>query len=65
MAITLQERIAELVKHHGSLRNTARVIGVDVGYLSRMASGERAAPRAPVLRRIGLRRVVCYERIKP
>lgn len=60
--MTLSDRIAELIAQHGSLRNAALVLKVDSGYLSRLASGEKAAPGPGLLRRLGLRRVVTYER---
>ncbi len=56
--MTIQERIAELVAQHGSLREVSRVTRVEVGYLSRLRSGEKSNPKADTLRRIGLRRVV-------
>ena len=63
--MTLQDRIDELVAQHGSLRAVARVTEIDAGYLSRLRSGEKANPEKDKLRRLGLRRVVAYERIKP
>lgn len=60
--MTLAERIDELVRQHGSLRAAARAIRVDAGYLSRLDSGEKTNPSATVLRRLGLRVVVTYER---
>lgn len=62
--MTLQERIAELVEQHGSLRNAALVVKVDVGYLSRLASGEKVRPGKSILQRMGLRLVTTYERTK-
>lgn len=62
--MTLQERIDELVQQHGSLRAVARVTEIDAGYLSRLRTGEKANPEKDKLRRLGLRRVVSYERIK-
>lgn len=62
--MTLQERINELVQQHGSLRAVARVTEIDVGYLSRLRSGEKARPEVDKLRRLGLRRVVSYELLK-
>lgn len=59
----LTDRIAELVSQHGSLRAAARVIEIDVGYLSRLASGEKSRPKAEFLRRMGLKAVIDYERI--
>jgi hypothetical protein len=59
----LSERIAELAAQHGSLRAAARVLEVDPGYLSRLRSGEKDSPEDWLLRRMGLRRVVTYERI--
>lgn len=61
--MTLAQRIDELVKQHGSLRAAAAVLKVDPGYLSRLASGEKARPGKILLRRMGLRAVVSYEAI--
>ena len=63
--ITLPERVHELILQHGSLRAAARVIGIDAGYLSRLASGEKVRPGKEFLRRMSLRAVTIYERIKP
>jgi hypothetical protein len=60
--ISLAERIAELAVQHGSLRAAGRVLDVDAGYLSRLASGEKDNPDEQLLRRMGLRRIVTYER---
>ena len=62
--MTLQDRIDELVAQHGSLRAVARVTEIDAGYLSRLRSGEKVNPEKDKLRRLGLRRVVAYERLK-
>ena len=62
--MTLQDRIDELVAQHGSLRAVARVTEIDAGYLSRLRTGEKVNPEKDKLRRLGLRRVVSYERLK-
>lgn len=62
--MTLQDRIDELVAQHGSLRAVARVTEIDAGYLSRLRTGEKVNPEKDKLRRLGLRRVVTFERIK-
>lgn len=61
-ALTLKERIDELIAQHGTLRAAARVLEVDAGYLSRLRYGEKDEPGETLLRRMGLRRVVAYER---
>lgn len=60
--ITLQERIAELVHIYGSLREVARVVGLDAGYLSRLSGGSKTAPSERVLSRLGLTARTTYER---
>jgi len=59
--VTLQERVAQLIAKHGSLRAAARAIQVDHAYLSRLGSGEKVRPLAGVLKRMGIRRVVDYQ----
>jgi hypothetical protein len=59
--VTLAERIEQLIDRHGSLRNVARVTGVEVGYLSRLRAGEKINPLKETQRRLGVRRVVTYE----
>lgn len=61
----LQKRIADLVLQHDGLNAAARVLKVDPGYLSRLASGEKDSPSGRLLRKLGLRRVVWYERRAP
>lgn len=63
VTVTLAERIAQLVKRHGSMRIVARVIDIDVAYLSRLSSGEKTRPGKTILRRLGLRQIVTYERV--
>jgi len=62
-AMTLQERIDQLVQQHGSLRALARVMEVSPPYICRLRSGVTKNPGTTVLRRLGLRRVVSYELI--
>lgn len=61
--MTIAERIEQLVALHGSLRAVARATGIDVGYLSRLRSGEKVSPEKDKLTRLGLRKVVSYEPI--
>jgi hypothetical protein len=61
----LRERIKELEAQHGGLNAAARVLKVDAGYLSRLASGEKDTPSDKLLRKMGLRRVVWFERLGP
>lgn len=58
--MSLEDRIAELVKQHGSLRKAGRVVGLTGQYLYRLQSGEKTNPSEAVLRKLGLRRVISY-----
>lgn len=62
--MTLAERIEQLRAEHGSLRAAARVTQIDAAYLFRMHSGEKARPSKSVLRKLGIRAVVSYERFQ-
>ena len=62
--VGLGDRISELEQQHGSLRDAAKVLSCDAGYLSRLRSGEKDKPSEILLKRMGLKRVVIYECIK-
>ena len=64
LSVGLGDRISELEQQHGSLRSASKVLGCDAGYLSRLRSGEKENPSAILLKRMGLKRVIAYERIK-
>jgi len=59
----LQDRVHELVAWHGGYAAAARVLKIDKGYLHRLASGAKVRPSDKLLRRMGLRRVVAFERV--
>jgi len=59
-AKTLQDRIAFLEAAHGSLRQLARSIDVDAGYLQRLRDGKKDNPSDAVLDKLGLKRQVIY-----
>ena len=63
--ITLQARIVELMIQHGSLRAAARAVRIDPGYLSRLSNGSKREPSSAVLKKLGVRRIVTYQPIKP
>ena len=52
--VTPAERIAELVREHGSYRAAAKAIGISSPYLHRVASGNKEAGEG-LLRKLGLR----------
>ncbi|RZZ85670.1 hypothetical protein [Pseudoxanthomonas winnipegensis] len=60
---TLEEHIALRAAVSGSLRAYANSLGIDVGYLSRLASGEKDNPSEEVLEKLGLRKIVVYTAI--
>jgi len=60
--VSLQERVAELVAKHGSVRAAALVLGIDHSYLYRLGSGGKTEPSPALLKKLKLRRVVTYER---
>lgn len=58
----VRERIGNLIHRHGSLRKCARVLEISPAYLSRLFRGEKDEPSTTLLRKMGLRKVVRYER---
>ena len=61
--VDLETAVKKLVQAHGGVRSAARALGLDCGYLSRLQSGQKSNPTPEVLRKLGLKRVVFYERI--
>lgn len=60
--MTIQQAIEQEVEIHGSLRAAAQDLGIDVGYLSRLASGEKDNPGDYVLEQLRLEKRVIYVR---
>lgn len=60
--MTIQQAIEQEVEIHGSLRAAAQDLGIDVGYLSRLASGEKDNPGDYVLEKLRLEKRVIYVR---
>lgn len=61
----IKTAVKAIVTKHGGVRPAARAIGINYAYLSRLQTGEKANPTPAVLRKLGLRKVVSYETIKP
>lgn len=59
--LTPQSRVEELIEQHGGLRAAARAVKIDPGYFCDIRKG-RKNPSPAMLRRMGLRVVVTYER---
>lgn len=59
-SISLRERIGDLVEKHGSLREVSRQLRIDVGYLSRLQSGEDSNPKEAVVDKLKLVKVTSY-----
>jgi len=62
---TVQAAIEKQVSRHGGLRAAARAMEIAPSYLCRLRTGEKAQPDDSILRKLGLRRVVSYEVIRP
>ncbi len=63
MMTEIQEAAERLVQKHGGLRKAARAIGIKAPYLCRLRSGIKVNPRPAVLRKLGLKKHVQFERI--
>ena len=65
MRCTIPERVAELAAEYGSLSRASTELEIDASYMSRLMAGKKRNPSDEVLRKLGLRRVVVYEREEP
>ena len=61
---TLAQCVLQAAVNHKSLRALARDTGLDVSYLSRLASGEKTNPTDETLEKLGIERVVTYRMFK-
>ena len=59
----LASRCVCLIAKHGSVRAAARALNMDHAYLYRLKMGEKLNPSKEILRKLGLRKVIYYERI--
>jgi hypothetical protein len=59
----LRERVEAIITEAGGLRAAARVCGIGPEYLCRLRTGKKSNPRDSVLKKLGLKRVVFYERL--
>ncbi|ENE1253994.1 hypothetical protein ABM187_004235 [Stenotrophomonas maltophilia] len=60
--MTIKEAIDIEVQVYGSLREAAKHLGIDAGYLSRLANGEKENPGDYVLEQLRLQKKVVYVR---
>jgi hypothetical protein len=61
----LRLHVESLISTHRSVRAAAKALGIEPSYLHRLSKGEKLHPSAQTLEKLGLRRVVVYERIRP
>ncbi len=63
---TLPMWLLERERHHGSIRRAAEAHGIDPGYWYRLRQGEKTAPSAEMLERLGLKVIaVLYAKDEP
>lgn len=63
-AVSLPAHIDRLAGLFGSLRKMSEALDIDVGYLSRLRSGEKADPSDEVLKALSLRKTVTYTKAR-
>ena len=61
----IQVAVEKQITRHGGLRAAARAMGIAPSYLCRLRWGEKDYPDDAILRKLGLRRVISYESIRP
>lgn len=61
---TISTHVAYLIANLGGVRRAARAVNIDPAYLLRLRDGDKLNPSAATLRKLGLRKVISYVRIK-
>lgn len=62
--MTLAEHMTDLISAAGGVRALGRQLGLDPGYISRLANGSKEEPSSYVLSQLGLKREVTYTKAK-
>ena len=60
----IRTRVGELINAHGSVRAAAKAIGIESSYLFRLSTGEKSSPSDATLAKLGMKRVITFERIQ-
>ena len=60
----IRTRVGELINTHGSVRAAAKAIGIESSYLFRLSTGEKSSPSDATLAKLGMKRVITFERIQ-
>lgn len=60
--LTLKEVVSDAVKKHGGVRAAERATGLDKSFISRLMRGEKTAPSAETLAKLGLEAVPRYRK---
>lgn len=60
----IQQAVERAKKQHGGLRKAAVALGVDPGYLCRLAKGQKSNPAPALLEKLGIERSVTYRKIR-
>lgn len=60
----IRTRIQQLMMHHDctTYRELGEKLGIDYGYLHHLVSGTKKNPSDRILAKLGLRKVITYER---
>jgi hypothetical protein len=63
--MSIVERCDELVRQHeGNMTAAARAVAIGPQYFHRLWKSKKTNPSAETLKKLGLRRVITYERVQ-
>ncbi len=65
IAMSVSERVSEVIAQYGGVRPAARALDIDAAYLTRLRDGYKNHPSAAILKKLKMKKCVSYVKVTP